>query len=81
MLFNIFWYGDSGRDIYPLEYVETVDAPDVETAVLQFAGEEFGVQNAFTPNRWAHIPGTDLIGHRYYCFFKAVPYDCKFPQK
>lgn len=81
MLFNIFRYCDTAFDIYPVEYTETIEAPDAETAILRFAEKKFGVQNAFKPNRWSHLDGTDLIGHKYYGFFKAVPYDCKFPQK
>lgn len=81
MLFNIFRYCDTAFDIYPVEYFETVEALDAKRAIVHFAVNEFGEQNAFKPNRWSHLDGTDLIGHKYYGFFKAVPYDCKFPQK
>lgn len=74
MLFNIFWFEDLRGD--DVQYVETIEAPDAEAAILRFAEREFGKQNAFKPERWSHIPGSDIIGHRYNGFYQASICDC-----
>ena len=73
MYFNISRFDDvRGTRLYFEDYIETVEAPTAEMAILQFAVREFGSQNAFKPNRWSHIPGSDIIGHRYDGFYQAT---------
>lgn len=73
MYFNILKFDDArGTRVYSEDYIETIEAPNAETAILQFAVHEFGLQNAFKPERWSHIPGSDIIGHRYGGFYQAT---------
>lgn len=73
MYFNISYFFDArGTRVENEDYIETVEAPNAETAILQFAVHEFGPQNAFKPERWSHIPGSDIIGHRYGGFYQAT---------
>lgn len=73
MYFDILRFDDArGTRLYLEDYIETVEAPNAETAILQFAVREFGAQNAFKPERWSHIPGSDIIGHRYDGFYQAT---------
>lgn len=73
MYFNISRFDDErGTRVYFEDYIETIEAPDAETAILQFAVHEFGPQNAFKPERWSHISGSDIIGHRYDGFYQAT---------
>ena len=72
MYFDILRFDDvRGMRLHLEDYIETVEAPNAETAILQFAVREFGVQSAFKPERWSHIPGSDIIGHRYNGFYQA----------
>lgn len=73
MLFNIFRVNAEHSISESYDYMESVEAPDAESAIQLFAVKRFGAQSLFKPERWSHTKGRVYIGTRYENFYRAEP--------